>query len=63
MHSLSVQFGRLRCCLRGMFLIPQLLLEPVFDLRQRSPFRRVSSLLITTIWLIDNYNSVYVVND
>ena len=38
-------------------LLPEQL-EPVLDLRQRSPFRRVSSLLIATIWRIDNYNSV-----
>ena len=56
MHRLSVRFGRLSCCPRIALLSGQL--EPVFDLRQRSPFRRVSSFLITTIWLIDNYNSV-----
>ena len=56
LHSLSVQFGWLGC-LAWDLVIPEQL-EPVFDLRQWSPFRRVSSLLITTIWLIDNYNSV-----
>jgi len=34
----------------------------VFDLRQRSRFRRVSFFLITTIWLIDKYDSVNLVN-
>jgi hypothetical protein len=56
LHSLSVQFGCLSC-LAWDRVIPEQL-EPVFDLRQWSPFRRVSSLLITTIWLIDNDNSV-----
>jgi hypothetical protein len=51
-HCLSVQFGRLSCCARDLIIPGQL--EPMFDLRQLSPFRRVSSLLITTIWLIDN---------
>ena len=55
-HRLSVRLGRLSCCL-GTELLPGQL-EPVFDLRQRSPFRRVSSFHITTIWLIDNNNSV-----
>jgi hypothetical protein len=36
LHSLSVQFGRLSCCARD--LLPPEQLEPVFDLRQRSPF-------------------------
>jgi hypothetical protein len=55
-HCLSVQFGRLGCCARDLIIPGQL--EPMFDLRQLSPFRRVSSLLITTIWLIDNKHSV-----
>jgi len=57
LHCLFVQFGRLSCCARDL-LLPEQLLEPVLDLRQRSPFRRVSSLLITTIWLIVKDNSV-----
>jgi hypothetical protein len=42
-------------------LIPEQL-EPVFDLRQRSRFHSVELFHITTIWLIDNYDSVNVVN-
>jgi len=36
LHSLFVQFDRLSCCARDLFFPEQL--EPVCDLRQRSPF-------------------------
>ncbi len=48
-HRLFVRF-RPAELLSGNFLLPGQL-EPVFDLRQQSPFRRVSAFHITTIQL------------